>query len=70
MVSVVGGIAAQEAMKAITHHMTPLRQYLYIDSIESLPGEWSRFDNETLTEKDCAPVSFIKLIDKIDGILY
>lgn len=24
--SVVGGIAAQEAMKAVTHHMTPLNQ--------------------------------------------
>lgn len=53
--SVVGGIAAQEAMKAITHHMTPLRQYVYMDLLESLPGDWSLFDNEKLTEKDCEP---------------
>ncbi|VDD91594.1 unnamed protein product [Enterobius vermicularis] len=53
--SIVGGIAAQEAMKAITHHMTPLKQYLYIDCIEALPGEWSPFDNAKLTAEDCKP---------------
>lgn len=53
--SVIGGIAAQEAMKAITHHMTPLNQYLYIDCLEALPGKWSPFDNEKLTVEDCKP---------------
>ncbi|VDP22251.1 unnamed protein product [Heligmosomoides polygyrus] len=53
--SVVGGIAAQEAMKAVTHHMTPLKQWLYLDSDDALPGNWSRFDNEKLTMEDCAP---------------
>ncbi|KAK6027321.1 ubiquitin-activating enzyme E1 [Ostertagia ostertagi] len=42
MASVVGGIAAQEAMKAVTHHMTPLKQWLYLDSDDALPGDWSR----------------------------
>ncbi|VDN08050.1 unnamed protein product [Thelazia callipaeda] len=51
--SIVGGIAAQEAMKAVTHHMTPLKQFLYIDCIEALPGTWSPFDNEKLTASDC-----------------
>ncbi|KHJ93885.1 Ubiquitin-activating enzyme e1 protein, partial [Oesophagostomum dentatum] len=55
MASVVGGIAAQEAMKAVTHHMTPLKQWLYIDSDDALPGDWSEFDNEKLTEEDCKP---------------
>ncbi|CAI4226473.1 unnamed protein product [Auanema sp. JU1783] len=53
--SVVGGIAAQEAMKAVTHHMTPLKQWVYIDHIEALPGNWSSFDADKLTAADCAP---------------
>uniref|UniRef100_A0A0N5CF83 E1 ubiquitin-activating enzyme n=1 Tax=Strongyloides papillosus TaxID=174720 RepID=A0A0N5CF83_STREA len=53
--SVVGGIAAQEAMKAVTHHTTPLNQFLFIDHIEALPGDYSAFDNAKLTEVDCAP---------------
>uniref|UniRef100_F1KT25 E1 ubiquitin-activating enzyme n=1 Tax=Ascaris suum TaxID=6253 RepID=F1KT25_ASCSU len=55
MASVIGGIAAQEAMKAVTHHMTPLKQFLYIDCIEALPGNWSPFDNSLLTADDCKP---------------
>lgn len=54
--SIVGGIAAQEAMKAVTHHMTPLKQFLYIDCIEALPGDWSPFDNNKLTANDCEMV--------------
>ncbi|CAI5449149.1 unnamed protein product [Caenorhabditis angaria] len=53
--SVVGGIAAQEAMKAVTHHMTPLKQWMYLDHVEALPGDWTSFDNEKLTEADCQP---------------
>ncbi|CEF61242.1 GH24511p [Strongyloides ratti] len=53
--SVVGGIAAQEAMKAVTHHTTPLNQFLFIDHIEALPGDYSTFDNSKLSEDDCAP---------------
>lgn len=53
--SVVGGIAAQEAMKGVTHHMTPLKQWLYLDHVEALPGDWTAFDNAKLTEADCAP---------------
>ncbi|KAM3716758.1 Ubiquitin-like modifier-activating enzyme [Dirofilaria immitis] len=51
--SIVGGIAAQEAMKAIMHHMTPLKQFLYIDCVEALPGDWSPFNNDKLTANDC-----------------
>lgn len=53
--SVVGGIAAQEAMKAVTHHMTPLKQYLYLDHVDALPGDWSVLDSAQLTEEDCKP---------------
>ncbi|KIH44350.1 ThiF family protein [Ancylostoma duodenale] len=42
-------------MKAVTHHMTPLKQWLYLDSDDALPGDWSEFDNEKLTEEDCKP---------------
>jgi hypothetical protein len=57
--STVGGIAAQEAMKAVTHHTTPLQQYLYIDSREALPGNWTQFDNDKLTAEDCKPVRIL-----------
>ncbi|KJH42215.1 ubiquitin-activating enzyme E1 [Dictyocaulus viviparus] len=51
--SIVGGIAAQEAMKAVTHHMTPLKQWLYLDSDDALLGDWNEFDHMQLTEEDC-----------------
>ncbi|CAX65051.1 E1 ubiquitin-activating enzyme [Caenorhabditis elegans] len=53
--SVVGGIAAQEAMKGVTHHMTPLKQWLHLDHVEVLPGDWTSFDNSKLSETDCQP---------------
>lgn len=61
--SLVGGITAQEALKAITHHTTPLKQWLYIDCLDVLPGEYSQLCAEKLTGDDCKPVcsySFIK----------
>ncbi|KAE9551105.1 hypothetical protein FO519_005683 [Halicephalobus sp. NKZ332] len=35
--SVLGGIAAQEVMKAITHITSPQNGFLYVDNIEALP---------------------------------
>lgn len=52
----VGGIAAQEAMKAVTHHTTPQQQWLYIDCLEALPGDYSALNSAALTEDDCKPV--------------
>ncbi|TKR73072.1 hypothetical protein L596_020427 [Steinernema carpocapsae] len=52
--SVVGGIASQEAMKLITHHMTPLKQFMYIDHLDALPAPGTGYDPEKLTEADCA----------------
>ncbi len=34
-----GGLVAQEALKAISGKFTPLKQFLYFDSLESLPDE-------------------------------
>lgn len=53
--SLIGGIAAQEAMKAITHHTTPQKQFLYTHHLEALPGDYSTFDNDKLTPEDCEP---------------
>lgn len=39
--SVIGSIASQEAMKAITNKYTPLHQFFYFESIDSLPEEVS-----------------------------
>ncbi|CAD5225283.1 unnamed protein product [Bursaphelenchus okinawaensis] len=53
--SLIGGITAQEAMKAVTHHTTPQKQFLYTHHLEALPGDWSPFNNAKLTAEDCAP---------------
>uniref|UniRef100_A0AC35FUY2 Ubiquitin-activating enzyme E1 C-terminal domain-containing protein n=1 Tax=Panagrolaimus sp. PS1159 TaxID=55785 RepID=A0AC35FUY2_9BILA len=37
--SIIGGITAQEIMKAITHHTTPLMGFLYVDNNEALPAK-------------------------------
>ncbi|KAM4893797.1 ubiquitin-like modifier-activating enzyme 7 [Sylvia borin] len=49
--SVLGALAAQEALKAITRKFMPLEQWLYFDSLEclALPGA------AQLTETDCTP---------------
>ncbi|EOD15040.1 hypothetical protein EMIHUDRAFT_459406 [Emiliania huxleyi CCMP1516] len=36
--SFIGGVAAQEALKAVTGKFTPLRQFLYWDALEALPA--------------------------------
>ncbi|XP_070594990.1 ubiquitin-like modifier-activating enzyme 7 isoform X2 [Erythrolamprus reginae] len=47
--SLIGGLAAQEVLKAASGKFTPLDQWLYFDAYECLP------EGEQLTEKDCAP---------------
>ncbi|CAF1276826.1 unnamed protein product [Adineta ricciae] len=37
MQAVIGGISAQEAMKAVTGKFMPIRQFFYFDAIECLP---------------------------------
>ncbi|XP_009949910.1 PREDICTED: ubiquitin-like modifier-activating enzyme 1, partial [Leptosomus discolor] len=49
--AVVGALAAQEALKAITGKFLPLDQWLYFDALECLALEGAA----RLTEEDCAP---------------
>ncbi|KAM3844658.1 ubiquitin-like modifier-activating enzyme 7 isoform 2-T2 [Vipera latastei] len=49
MNSLIGGIAAQEVLKAVSGKFTPLDQWLYFDAYECLP------EGEQLTETNCAP---------------
>ncbi|KAM6300936.1 LOW QUALITY PROTEIN: ubiquitin-like modifier-activating enzyme 7 [Aegotheles albertisi] len=49
--AVVGALAAQEVLKAITRKFLPLDQWLYIDALECLALEGAA----QLTEEDCAP---------------
>ena len=47
MVAVIGGLAAQEVLKACSGKFMPIKQYLYFDALEALP--------HNLTEDDCQP---------------
>uniref|UniRef100_A0A8C6INT5 Ubiquitin-activating enzyme E1 C-terminal domain-containing protein n=1 Tax=Melopsittacus undulatus TaxID=13146 RepID=A0A8C6INT5_MELUD len=49
--AVVGAVAAQEALKAITGKFLPLDQWLYFDALECLTVEGVT----QLTEEDCVP---------------
>ncbi|EMR08775.1 hypothetical protein PNEG_02945 [Pneumocystis murina B123] len=51
MAAVFGGLAAQEALKAISGKFTPIQQYMYFDSLESLPTSCR------LTEESCSPIN-------------
>ncbi|CAF5202525.1 unnamed protein product, partial [Rotaria magnacalcarata] len=50
MQAVIGGIAAQEAMKAVTGKFMPIRQFFYFDAIECLPENVFLPSNEATTE--------------------
>lgn len=45
----IGGIVAQEVMKASSGKFHPIHQWLYFDAIECLPP------NEEIVEEDCVP---------------
>ncbi|XP_066961014.1 ubiquitin-like modifier-activating enzyme 1 isoform X2 [Macrobrachium rosenbergii] len=47
----IGGIVAQEVMKACSGKFTPIHQWLYFDALECLPA-----DTSGLTKDNCAPV--------------
>ncbi|CAL4109432.1 unnamed protein product [Meganyctiphanes norvegica] len=48
--AVIGGIVAQEVMKACSGKFNPIYQYLYFDALECLPE-----DKSSLTAAECAP---------------
>ncbi|XP_076839659.1 ubiquitin-like modifier-activating enzyme 1 isoform X2 [Brachyhypopomus gauderio] len=47
----IGGLAAQEVMKACTGKFMPIVQWLYFDALECLPEA----EETVLTEEECAP---------------
>ncbi len=49
MVGTVGGIVAQEVMKACSGKFMPIQQYFYFDALECLP-------EQDLTEEECKPL--------------
>ncbi|CAM9361374.1 unnamed protein product [Bubo scandiacus] len=49
--AIIGALAAQEVLKAITRKFLPLDQWLYFDALECLAVEGA----SQLTEEDCAP---------------
>ncbi|KAH3819410.1 ubiquitin-like modifier-activating enzyme 1 isoform X2 [Dreissena polymorpha] len=51
MAAVIGGITAQEVMKACSGKFHPVNQYLYFDALECLPED----KDTSLTESNCAP---------------
>lgn len=50
MVAFFGGLVAQEVLKACSGKFTPLKQFLYLDSLESLPNP-SKFPRNEETTK-------------------
>ncbi|ODQ67733.1 ubiquitin-activating enzyme E1 [Nadsonia fulvescens var. elongata DSM 6958] len=50
MAAVYGGLAAQEVLKGCSGKFGPIKQWMYFDSLESLPKDVE------LTEDDCAPI--------------
>uniref|UniRef100_A0A915EBV2 Ubiquitin-activating enzyme E1 C-terminal domain-containing protein n=1 Tax=Ditylenchus dipsaci TaxID=166011 RepID=A0A915EBV2_9BILA len=40
-------------MKAVTGHTTPLKQFVYIDCSDALPGSYSTLDADNLRPSDC-----------------
>lgn len=51
MAAVFGGFAAQEVLKAISGKFSPLKQWLYFDSLESLP------ENSARNVDTCSPLN-------------
>ncbi|ORX50072.1 ubiquitin-activating enzyme E1 [Piromyces finnis] len=50
MAALFGGLVAQEVLKAISGKFMPINQYMYFDSLESLPSQLP-------TEASCAPIN-------------
>ena len=50
MAAFFGGLAAQEVLKAVSGKFHPIKQWLYFDSLESLPSSTSR------SEEQCKPL--------------
>jgi len=51
MCAAIGGIVAQEVMKASSGKFSPIHQWMYFDALECLPD-----DKSGLTEENCKPI--------------
>ncbi|KAI9787278.1 MAG: hypothetical protein M1816_007692 [Peltula sp. TS41687] len=51
MAALFGGLAAQEVLKAVSAKFNPIKQWLYFDSLESLPTSVDR------SEQSCKPLN-------------
>jgi ubiquitin-activating enzyme E1 len=54
MAAFFGGLAAQEVLKAVSGKFHPINQWLYFDSLESLPEDTKLFPR---TEQTCKPLN-------------
>lgn len=61
MCAFIGGVVAQEAIKAITHRFVPIRQFMYYDAIEVVPD--FRFDTHANFEADIQQLGLISETD-------
>uniref|UniRef100_A0A8W8LSW1 E1 ubiquitin-activating enzyme n=2 Tax=Magallana gigas TaxID=29159 RepID=A0A8W8LSW1_MAGGI len=52
LAAIMGGVAAQEVMKACSGKFHPVCQYMYFDALECLPEDM----DTSLTEENCKPV--------------
>uniref|UniRef100_A0A5K3FW28 E1 ubiquitin-activating enzyme n=1 Tax=Mesocestoides corti TaxID=53468 RepID=A0A5K3FW28_MESCO len=50
--SIIGGVVAQEVMKACTGRFQPIKQWFYFDAIECLSLPWCKRDPSTVLPKD------------------
>jgi ubiquitin-activating enzyme E1-like protein 2 len=57
LITTVGGVAAQEAITALTGKFTPLQQWLYLDTVEVLAGQ-----------EKCDSQSFLPRGDRYDAL--
>ena len=63
MVAVFGGWGAQEVLKAVSGKFGPTFQWLYFDSLESLPSKFA------LNEETCKPVCSLLNITNYRSVL-
>lgn len=47
IIAFLGGLVAQEVLKACSGKFVPVKQYLYFDSLESLPSKFERSEENT-----------------------
>ncbi|OQR75773.1 ubiquitin modifier-activating enzyme 1, partial [Tropilaelaps mercedesae] len=52
MNATIGGIAAQEVMKACSGKFTPFHQWFYFDAVECLPEDWTVAEADAQAEPD------------------